>query len=331
VGYTVSGILSHVVSSSSVPLHLRDRIRGVIFGQAIGDALGLGTEFMSADAVRSHYPEGLSAYHQIIQDAHRSRWRQGDWTDDTDQFLCILDSILEQGGVQPLDIAERFLRWSREEGMGIGRTMLKVLSLPGYAAEPEKAARFVWERGRRDLAPNGAVMRTSILGVWDHTDHQRVLANAAAVCKLTHYDPRCVDSCRLISGLIAHSLRGEQGQVQAPTDLVPDLDPRVIEHLMALHGKALDAHDLDEPERIGYTLKAMGAGWWAYHHAPSFAEGLLQVVHAGGDADTNGAVVGSVLGARFGFSAIPTSWVEGLNRRDALMERADRLIALMSV
>ena len=314
----------------STPFHLHDRIRGVLFGQAIGDALGLGTEFMSADEVWERYPEGLSTYHQIVQDVHRSRWRQGDWTDDTDQFLCILDSLLEHGRVQPLDIAERFLRWSQIGGMGIGRTMYKVLNLPGYAAEPEKAARFVWERGHRDLAPNGAVMRTSILGVWDHRDHQRVLANATAVCQLTHTDPRCIDSCCLISGLIASTLRGEQATIHLPTDIVPDLDPRVIGHIMALHGKALEDHHLDEPDRIGYTLKATGAGWWAYHHAPDFAEGLLQVVHAGGDADTNGAVAGSVLGARFGFSTIPAPWVDGLNRRDELMERADRLVAILS-
>jgi len=328
---TVSGILSHVVASSiSAPLSLRDRIQGVIFGQAIGDALGLGTEFMSAEEVWEHYPEGLSAYHQIVQDAHRRRWRQGDWTDDTDQFLCILDSLLEHGRLRPLDIAERFLRWSQVDGMGIGSTTYKVLNLPGYAAEPEKAARLVWKRGHYDLAPNGAVMRTSILGIWDHRDHQRVLANATAVCQLTHSDPRCVDSCRLISGLIAHILRGEQTSIQEPTDITPDLDQRVVEHIMALHGKSLGDHQLDEPDRIGYTLKATGAGWWAYHQASGFSEGLLQVVHAGGDADTNGAVAGSVLGARFGFSAIPATWVNGLNRRDELMERADRLIALMT-
>lgn len=309
---------------------LPDRIWGVIFGQAIGDALGLGTEFMSADQVWEHYPEGLSTYHQIIQDAHRSRWRQGDWTDDTDQFLCILDSLLEHGDVRRLDIAARLLHWSRTGGMGIGRSMLKVLSLPGYATEPEKAARYVWERGHRDLAPNGAVMRTSILGVYDYRHHQSVLANATTVCQLTHSDPRCIDSCRLISGLIACVLRGEHAKVHVPTDIVADLDPRVIEHIMALDGKNLDHHHLDEPDRIGYTLKATGAGWWAHHQAPSFEEGLLSVVHAGGDADTNGAVAGSVLGARFGFSAIPAAWVDGLNRRDELLERADRLVALVT-
>lgn len=43
-------------------------------GQAVGDALGLGTEFMNSDAIKRNYPEGPSQYGQIIQDRHRKRW-----------------------------------------------------------------------------------------------------------------------------------------------------------------------------------------------------------------------------------------------------------------
>jgi len=58
---------------------IKDRIAGCLWGQAIGDALGLGTEFMSRDEVLHNYPEGLSEYSQIVQDFHRERWCQGDW------------------------------------------------------------------------------------------------------------------------------------------------------------------------------------------------------------------------------------------------------------
>ena len=58
-----------------------DIIKGVFYGQAIGDALGLGTEFLSKRDVSIHYPNRLTDYSQIIQDTHRRRWNIGDWSD----------------------------------------------------------------------------------------------------------------------------------------------------------------------------------------------------------------------------------------------------------
>ncbi|TNF91974.1 MAG: hypothetical protein EP297_14430 [Gammaproteobacteria bacterium] len=37
-------------------MSLEDRVLGVLIGQAAGDALGLGTEFMTKKEVRWHYP-----------------------------------------------------------------------------------------------------------------------------------------------------------------------------------------------------------------------------------------------------------------------------------
>jgi ADP-ribosylglycohydrolase len=36
---------------------LEDKIKGVLFGQAIGDALGLGTEVMMLEDISKHYPQ----------------------------------------------------------------------------------------------------------------------------------------------------------------------------------------------------------------------------------------------------------------------------------
>ena len=59
---------------------IKDKMLGCLYGQAIGDALGLGSEFMSKDEVEVNYPDGLKTYGQIIQDANRRRWAKGAWT-----------------------------------------------------------------------------------------------------------------------------------------------------------------------------------------------------------------------------------------------------------
>lgn len=83
-----------------------DRFRGCLYGQAIGDALGLGTEFMTDEDIAWKYPHGLQHNKQIYQDRHRKRWEIGDWTDDTDMMLCIADAVIEDKGVNFYNIAD---------------------------------------------------------------------------------------------------------------------------------------------------------------------------------------------------------------------------------
>lgn len=181
----------------------KDQIKGLIFGQAIGDALGLGAEFMRKVEVKEYYPNGLYDYSQIIQDTHRKRWKKGEWTDDTDQFFCILDSILSTGSVDAIAFADRLYRWYKGTPRGIGQTVLKVVKLPQFTEYPHKAAEIVWKMSGKRNASNGAIMRTSIIGAWNFELPETVALNAESVCKVTHADPRCIGSCVVLSLLIA--------------------------------------------------------------------------------------------------------------------------------
>lgn len=81
----------------------------------------------------------------------------------------------------------------------------------------------------------------------------------------------------------------------------------------------------------GYTLLALQVGLSAYWRAPDFEQGLRRVVEAGGDTDTNGAVAGALLGARFGFEAVPDRWrrrvAEIRAGRTPMEAYAERLLA----
>lgn len=316
----------------------QDQLRGVIYGQAVGDALGLGTEFLSKSEVAEYYPQGLHHYTDIVQDGHRSRWVRGDWTDDTDQMLCIFDSLLEQQQLDIQDIAGRIYQWATHGGMGIGMTVLSVLQAPQFLRDPHAAARLVWKNSGRRGAANGAVMRTAILGVWQYDQPEQVMWQAEQVCKITHYDPRCVASCVAVSWLISAFLRGHRDTnalMAEALDKVALYDLSVSEYVDAIIDQPLEALDLDEglnpgePNRIGYTLTALGAGLWALRHATSFADGITQVIHEGGDADTNAAVAGALLGAKFGFAGIPDEWVSELAYGDELEQRITRLVSLL--
>lgn len=303
-----------------------DKIKGTIYGQAIGDALGLGTEFMNDDEMALKYPNGLTYYHEIFQDRHRRRWEIGDWTDDTDMMLCIANAIIKDKGVNVFTIAKNFKDWFNDDPIGIGSHTLKVLIMGDYVKKPHEVSKKIWELSQCKSAANGGLMRTSIVGLLPND----VEENASAICRLTHYDPRCVGSCVIVCELIHALVYGLPClSYEKILSIGQRYDERIEEFIKLSRNEDIKALNLQERNAIGYTLKTLSAGLWAYWNANSFKEGLLAVVRAGGDADTNAAVACAILGAKFGYNAIPREYVEGLIYRDILDEVIEGIVKLV--
>lgn len=307
-----------------------DKIKGVFFGQAIGDALGLGTEFLSKDEINVLYPNSLVTYSQIIQDEHRSRWVKGDWTDDTEQFLCICESILRFNEVSEIAFAEELYRWYSRDPLGIGYTVLNVVKTPQFTLKPHKAAEIYWRMKQRKVASNGGIMRTSITGIFDFWDKVKVIKNTEKICKVTHFDPRCVGSCVLVTSIISELIHAQKEL--SKSDLIEigkGYAPEIEESVEKSFCLNIENLRLDESETIGYTLKALSAGLWTYFNASSFESGILSVIHEGGDADTNASVAGSLLGAKFGYSRIPKHLIEDLVRKEFLEEKFNAFVEIV--
>lgn len=307
-------------------METKDKIYGTIFGQAIGDALGLGTEFMSKTEVREKYPDGLKEYSQIIRDYHRAKFQPSSWSDDTDMMLCIANAIIEDKGINLHTIARNFKQWVyAPETRGVGQTTLKVLSIAEYVEKPHQVAELIWRMTRTKNAANGSVMRTAIIGL----KKENVAQTAEDVCKLTHFDPRCVGSCVIVSEIINHLIwHDEQLSYSQIMTIGNKYDKSIAEYIDKAYYNGIESLELDEPSSIGYTLKALGSALWCLFHANDFEEGLLRVVNEGGDADTNAAVACAMLGAKFGYTSIPQKYTDGLTRKNDLMRITNYLMQI---
>ena len=304
-------------------LEIKNRMKGCLYGQAVGDALGLGSEFMSKEECKITYPDGLTQYSQIVQDAYRRRWPKGAWTGDTDMMLCVLRGFdgIEFNGLR---VASNFKEWFNGNPLDIGSHTDNVLSMEDYTENPERCASQWWETSNRQSAANGALMRTSVIGLLP----SNVRSQAEAICRLTHTDPRCVGSC-VIASIIIHNLVWK-GRMLSPDEVKQigeEYDNRISEWIdIAYDSSDISRLKLDDSDSIGYTLRTLAAAIWCYWHASTFEDGLLAVVNEGGDADTNAAISCAILGAKFGFNQIPAYYAKNLHLRKEYNQIIDTFI-----
>ncbi|KAF9185927.1 hypothetical protein BGZ51_002334 [Haplosporangium sp. Z 767] len=152
-------------------------------------------------------------------------------------MLLLLQSLeqTKDGRLHAVNFAKRLKEWSAiglpELGTpprGIGYTVGSTLSHLGFKINPHKAAFDIWNARGRNLAANGAVMRTSVLGIESFWDESRVVENALAAAKVTHADPRSIVSAVISSVLISRLLRG--GGQSITDDAARTWNSRLAQH-----------------------------------------------------------------------------------------------------
>ncbi len=314
------------------------RAQGALLGHAIGDALGLGAEFLSRERVRAWYPDGLRDYAQIVRDPHRRKWRPGEATDDTGQMIALAGVLAELRAGLPaaptleLDLARALDAWLKRDPRGLGKHTVRVLCDPRFTQDPVGVSREVYGRSHGRAASNGSLMRLTPVGVVAWQDPSSAMDLAARTSLVTHADPLCIDACRVVGWAVARLVGGAAREdVLAGLGDQAELDATRIS---IEDGRRTPPGELGldegtrngEENRMGYVGLALAAGVSALAHAQDVEEGLLAVIHAGGDADTNGAIAGGLLGAWAGTDGLPARWVAGLVDADACRAMAERLV-----
>ncbi len=303
----------------------RDRRRGLLFGLAIGDAMGASVEFSApgtfedVTGYRAGGPHGLEA---------------GEWTDDTSMALALADSIGEAGW-DLNDQAERYVAWWRTGAYSVNGRVFDIGMATSAALVRFLETGDAWTSA--DPHPrssgNGSIMRLAPVPLAYApllTDRLDILtARLVDSSRPTHASPQCLSACAYFGVVLAALLHGQ------PRDEV--LDPawptlqRLVE-IHPLHPEVLEVAQGSFRRRVppqiqgsGYVVRSLEAALWAFHDASGFEEAVLRAVNLGDDADTTGAVCGQLAGACWGERGIPAGWLEGLAGRD-MIERALRTL-----
>ncbi|XP_014785659.1 uncharacterized protein LOC106880302 isoform X1 [Octopus bimaculoides] len=243
---------TYVPSRLKTPLHfppnstkldahvLSDKITGLIYGAAVGDAIGLAARWMDPDECQFYYDKDLK-YCNIRQDKHRVFWSPGDWTSNFDTMVLVLDSLIAWAGViDELDFSKRLKYWSKHgfpelndtKGTVPSFTIQEVLKQQSFEDDPHLAAEAVLQEGYLQdpinsttenctldpclITPpdeyffndNSAVVRAAILGIPYFYNLSEVANNSVRICRSSHNHPECIASCIAITVIIALLLQG---------------------------------------------------------------------------------------------------------------------------
>lgn len=300
-----------------------NKINGCLIGYAIGDALGRGTEFMTRPEVARRYPDGLTEYSQIIRDACRIRWRRGDFTGDTQVVLEMAESIIECNKVDYRHFARRYKEWfDRQESDDLDAHMRLVLQDDTFVDDPHGACRRFYNKQGAYEAPNEALGRALLVGLWPG-DVER---NAVDNCRLTHWDTRCHASCTIVATMANELLwHRREADYDHLTGIANRMDKTVTPYLEVAHDGDISDFELDDEDNYWYVRKNMGVALWALWHHTNPTTALYDVVSHGGDANANAALTLGLMGLKYGLNKLPRHLVEGLLGYEQVADTAERL------
>lgn len=288
---------------------MRDVGLGIIAGAAVGDALGAPLEFLP--------PRSQEEFVTEMTGGGVLKWKPGEITDDTIMSLAIMEMYLEKKGYDQNTIIEKWFVWRSTYPKNIGNWTYKSLGKwnlyrdrSGVLRGDENPAVILWKQTGQNNAGNGAVMRCMPTAVARRKDEKTMVEETVWLAEDTNPDPRCIISCLIINKLLKWAFDG-MSKLDAYARIMSELkefdDIGILEVI-----ESAQHHSWENWQNDGYTLDTIKCAIAAWLQNDDFEEGLIKVVNRGNDADTVGAVAGSLLGAYHGFKNIPPRWWNAL-------------------
>lgn len=227
----------------------------------------------------------------IIGDIVGSRWEfnptnnynfelfsdKNSFTDDTVCTIAVADAILHHKG-----FGTTLHEWCRRYPHPMG----------SYGG---RFARWIAEDDFKPYGSfgNGSAMRVSAVG-WAFNDIESVLTNAEASAACTHNHPEGIKGAQTVALAIHLALQLRKkyaGRLITPKSI----RELVIEPCVKFSGYDINIHREDVMNRFDETCQGtVPVALWVISHSHNFEDAIRMAVSLGADADTLGAIVGSI-------------------------------------
>lgn len=307
-----------------------ERILGALYGQALGDAMGMPSELWPRARVKAHFG-WIDRFLPGPQENNAACYfGRAEFTDDTSMALCLADALLERDGeIDPDLIGRNILDWALHFDAFNKNVLGPTSKIALNAIRDGKPVAELENNG----VTNGAAMRVSPLGcLLPARDLDAFIDDVALASSPTHKSDLAIAGAVVVAWAISRAIEGE-----AWTDIVESL-PAIALHAQQ---KRITTFSASLSARLEMALKIVRNA----DGAEAASEQLYQVIGAGtstiesvacaiamvelaqtdpnrcailcanlgGDTDTIGAMATAICGALQGVSAINPAWKQELD------------------
>ena len=305
----------------AVSEQFKQKFEAVLFGLALGDALGYPIEFLPLSEIKQEY--GQLGVQEPPDPAL--------YTDDTQMTLALAEGLLDAGLDADLDtqmnaIGARFVAW---------RNDLENHRAPGMTCitgvERFESGMSWRESGIATSKGCGSAMRVAAIGCLYQHDERRLYEVARASGLITHGHPTAV----------AANI-GAAYAVKLALDGVPVA--QYLPKIMAFTDGISEEFD-QAIRRIGHAgawsdeeaaMEHIGEGWvgeeavalalyCVIRYPDDYSACVRRAANSEGDSDSVACIAGGIIGARLGLDAIPAAWRERCENHEYLRNLAARM------
>ena len=304
---------------------MMDKMKSVVLGHAVADALGVPVEFCSRKELEEKPVTEMLGFGSYDVPA-------GSWSDDTSMSLCALASLAE-GGIDYDKIMQNFGEWYYSGKFTPLGEMFDVGNTCSFAIHNYHRANCSYQDcGLNDVQSNGngSLMRIHPFVLYAHykmmplKDWEPMIFAASA---LTHAHERSKLGCGIFAYILMHLLADPSiGAVETALRraALHYQDNKEYIHYARLFDADLSKFDASIIKSSGYVVDTLEAAVWCLLTTDNYKDCILKAVNLGNDTDTVAAIAGGLAGALYGYDAIPQEWLNTLIKREYIETMCER-------